>query len=547
MPQEIWGTGGGALADIEAQGVRAQTQGQQIKNQDAQLTLQNRIQSADILQRAAVAHELGDPTNPAEFFSKAGSTLVERGQVETGMATLEHGVKLQQEQASAAHSQALAKSEQLLMDKAELDQVEGWMLSIPDNNPAEASKAWDAIRLDFLNKHKGPLDPITQQIMNSPYSPELKKRMLTGTQAGRSQIESQFKMLKNQLDLEKEKAEVLRTKTQALLNLQRQETEENKRLTGGKPGTPTVPTKDLQDQAYKALVSKFGSDLDLNDKKYDRLPFEIASRANQLMKQQHLNASEALNAAIGEHKELETDRQAKAQNSVWNKVGDWLSDTTELVRDHRPISEQLGLNAKPSYDPNSGRARPAASPAANSPEALAEKLLPHVITAESGGHPEAVSDAGAMGLGQLMPGTAKQEGVTDPFDAKQNLEGSRSFLTKLLKKYGDPYTALVAYNWKGESTDPSKLDQAPKESQDYANKILRSSGLPEGRQTPNKASGQAPKAERANDSGTRSDPLPAVPVEQRQDGIYYRGFDRSGKPIVARWDARHKVLLKDAE
>jgi len=76
-----------------------------------------------------------------------------------------------------------------------------------------------------------------------------------------------------------------------------------------------------------------------------------------------------------------------------------------------------------------------------------ESLVRAVIRMESGGKTDAVSHKGAMGLMQLMPGTAKMLGVDDPFDPVQNLEGGIKYLSQLSDKYnGDITKTLAAYN-----------------------------------------------------------------------------------------------------
>ncbi len=67
------------------------------------------------------------------------------------------------------------------------------------------------------------------------------------------------------------------------------------------------------------------------------------------------------------------------------------------------------------------------------------------IEVESGYRQDAVSSAGAIGLGQLMPATARDLGV-DPRDPIQNLDGSARYLAMMLEAFGDPRLALAAYN-----------------------------------------------------------------------------------------------------
>jgi len=74
-------------------------------------------------------------------------------------------------------------------------------------------------------------------------------------------------------------------------------------------------------------------------------------------------------------------------------------------------------------------------------------LLRAVIHAESAFNPMAMSNKGAQGLMQLMPGTAGDLGVADAFDAAQNIDGGARYLAQLLKDFnGDVKLAAAAYN-----------------------------------------------------------------------------------------------------
>jgi soluble lytic murein transglycosylase-like protein len=100
-------------------------------------------------------------------------------------------------------------------------------------------------------------------------------------------------------------------------------------------------------------------------------------------------------------------------------------------------------------------------------------LLDALVEAESGYQPMARSRAGALGLSQLMPGTARSMGVENPFDPWENLQGGAKYLSGLLAKYGDTRTALAAYN-----AGPGAVDRAGgipnyPETRAYVEKVMR--------------------------------------------------------------------------
>ncbi|MGM7720486.1 phage tail tape measure protein [Metabacillus sp. Hm71] len=100
-------------------------------------------------------------------------------------------------------------------------------------------------------------------------------------------------------------------------------------------------------------------------------------------------------------------------------------------------------------------------------------LIAAIIQQESGFNASAVSSAGARGLMQLMPGTARELGVTNSFDPYQNIMGGTKYIAQQLKTFGnDIQKALAAYN--AGAGNVRKYGGIPpfKETQNYVNKVL---------------------------------------------------------------------------
>ncbi len=105
---------------------------------------------------------------------------------------------------------------------------------------------------------------------------------------------------------------------------------------------------------------------------------------------------------------------------------------------------------------------------------LAPDLLRAVVRVESNFDPRAVSAKGAMGLMQLMPETARELGVSRPFDIHQNLNGGARYLRQMLDRFGgDLRLALAAYNAGPAAVERHEGEVPFAETRDYVRRVLR--------------------------------------------------------------------------
>lgn len=100
------------------------------------------------------------------------------------------------------------------------------------------------------------------------------------------------------------------------------------------------------------------------------------------------------------------------------------------------------------------------------------RLVSAVAETESHGNQDAVSSAGAIGVMQLMPGTAASLGV-NPYDKQQNIEGGAKYIRQMLDTFGgDVRKAVAAYNAGPQAVKDYGGIPPYRETQDYVNKVM---------------------------------------------------------------------------
>jgi soluble lytic murein transglycosylase-like protein len=103
---------------------------------------------------------------------------------------------------------------------------------------------------------------------------------------------------------------------------------------------------------------------------------------------------------------------------------------------------------------------------------ISPSLLAALVRAESNFDSHAVSVKGARGLGQLLPRTARELGVSNAFDPEQNLSGSARYLSKQLDRFDNVALALAAYH-AGPSRAERGFEKLPRETRVYVATVMR--------------------------------------------------------------------------
>ncbi len=155
---------------------------------------------------------------------------------------------------------------------------------------------------------------------------------------------------------------------------------------------------------------------------------------------------------------------------------------TEVLDGRAAGQYAASVRLRPDYDPDANEAIPAYTGSYDGPfidlaraaatrHGVPEDLFLRLVTQESGWNPRAISRAGAIGLAQLMPDTARDLGV-DPDVPSQNLDGGARYLAAQYRTFGSWRLALAAYNAGPDAVERHGGIPPFAETQDYIRIIL---------------------------------------------------------------------------
>lgn len=169
---------------------------------------------------------------------------------------------------------------------------------------------------------------------------------------------------------------------------------------------------------------------------------ELAAATEKLEQSEKINAGKLTTEAINDDKKVTGLQNTGTHNGKSKKLSVDSGDTFAMIQE---AAKKYNVDAR---------------------------LISAVAETESHGNQDAISSAGAIGVMQLMPGTAASLGV-NPYDKQQNIEGGAKYIREMLDTFGgDVQKAVAAYNAGPQAVKDYGGIPPYRETQDYVNKVL---------------------------------------------------------------------------
>lgn len=186
-------------------------------------------------------------------------------------------------------------------------------------------------------------------------------------------------------------------------------------------------------------------------------------------------AAQLINYVDNFHKQINASDNTVKNSPKFSEVLQQSMEDTYKFRDVASNKKVFGTLTKPVQNDKSYSKQQIKNIISNisAKHGVSDKLIKALVKQESGFNPTVVSKAGATGLMQLMPATAKSLGVTNLKDPVQNVDGGIRYLKSMLDRYnGNLILALAAYNAGPAAVDKYGGVPPYKETQNYVKNIL---------------------------------------------------------------------------
>lgn len=250
-------------------------------------------------------------------------------------------------------------------------------------------------------------------------------------------------------------------------------------------------------QAHDARISEIKALTDILDSESRSVRGQIDFHTKELAALAGLTDEDSVVRARSLRTKLsELDEKLNGEDGINQELSGLQNILSNLPKE--PDSNPYQYN-EPTLPNRASQFQPIITEAANT-YGLDPNVLNALVQAESNFNPRVKSNKGAMGLTQLMPGTARAMGVKDAFDPRQNVLGGARYLAEQLKRFGRLDYALAAYNAGPGAVQKYGGIPPFAETQNYVRKIMAALG-----QTYKSSGTKAPKTSSAM-------PKPGVPA-----------------------------------